>query len=63
MALIHGRDFVIPDDVKMVASEALGHRIILNIEATLQGMRPEAVIDEVVAQVPVPTELGRRDGA
>ena len=63
MALIHGRDFVIPDDVKMVASEALGHRVILNIEATLQGMRPEAVIDEVVAQVPVPTELGRRDGA
>ena len=47
----------------MVASEALGHRVILNIEATLQGMRPETVIDEVVAQVPVPTELGRRDGA
>ncbi len=63
MALIHGRDFVIPDDVKMVASEALGHRMILNIEATLQGMRPESVIDEVVAQVPVPTELGRRNGA
>ena len=62
MALIHGRDFVIPDDVKMVAGEALGHRIILNIEATLQGMKPESVVDEVVAQVPVPTELGRRDG-
>lgn len=62
MALIHGRDFVIPDDVKMAAPDALGHRIILNIEATLQGMRPEKVVDEVVAQVPIPTELGRREG-
>ncbi len=63
MALIHGRDFVIPDDVKMVAPDALGHRIILNIEATLQGLRPESVVDEALARVPVPTELGRRDGA
>ena len=61
MALINGRDFVIPDDVKAIAGDALGHRIILNIEATLQGMRPESVVEDVVEQVPVPTELGRRD--
>ena len=53
---------MIPDDVKMAAPDALSHRIILNIEATLQGMRAESVVDEVVAQVPVPTELGHRDG-
>ncbi len=60
MALIHGRDFVVPDDVKMVAPDVLAHRIILNIEDTLEGVRPEEVVDEIVGQVPVPTELGRR---
>jgi MoxR-like ATPase len=60
MALIHGRDFVVPDDVKMVAPDVLAHRLILNIEDTLEGVRPEEVIDEIVGQVPVPTELGHR---
>ena len=57
IALIHGRDFVVPDDVKMVVSDALSHRIILNIEDTLEGIRPESVIDDVLGQVPVPTVL------
>jgi MoxR-like ATPase len=60
LALIHGRDFVVPDDVKMVASEVLAHRLILNIEDVLDGTRPEEVVEEVVAQVPVPTGLGPR---
>ena len=60
IALIHGRDFVVPDDVKMVVADVLAHRIILNIEDTLEGIRPESIIDEVLEQVPVPTELGRR---
>ncbi len=57
IALIHGRDFVVPDDVKMVVSDALAHRIILNIEDTLEGVRPQSVIDNVLDQVPVPTML------
>ena len=60
MALIHGRDFVVPDDVKMVTSDVLGHRIILNIEDVLEGVHPPDVVEEIVAQVPVPTELGHR---
>ena len=59
MALIHGRDFVVPDDVKMVVSDVLAHRIILNIEDTLEGARGEAVVDEVLAEVPVPSDLGQ----
>ena len=59
MALIHGRDFVVPDDVKMVAVEVLAHRVILNIEDTLEGVRGDSVIDEIVEQVPVPSEIGR----
>ena len=60
MALIHGRDFVVPDDVKMIAVDALAHRVILNIEDTLEGSRPQQVVAEVVDRIPVPTELGRR---
>ena len=60
MALIHGRDFVVPDDVKMIAVDALAHRVILNIEDTLEGSRPQHVVAEVVDGIPVPTELGRR---
>ena len=60
MALIHGRDFVVPDDVKMIAVDVLAHRVILNIEDTLEGSRPQHVVDEVVDGIPVPTELGRR---
>ena len=59
MALIHGRDFVVPDDVKMVVPDVLAHRVILNIEDTLEGTRGEAVVDEVLAEVPVPSDLGR----
>ncbi len=60
IALIHGRDFVVPDDVKMVVNDVLAHRIILNIEDTLEGVRPETIIEDVLEEVPVPTELGRR---
>ena len=60
MALIHGRDFVIPDDVKAVTSDVMGHRIILNIEDVLEGVDPQDVVEEVVSQIPVPTELGHR---
>ena len=60
MALIHGRDFVVPDDVKMVTQDVLAHRVILNIEDVLEGAKPGEVVEEIVNQVPVPTELGAR---
>ncbi len=59
IALIHGRDFVVPDDVKMVAMDVLAHRIILNIEDTLEGIQADSIIDEIVQQVPVPSEVGQ----
>ncbi len=60
LALIHGRDFVVPDDVKMVVNDVLSHRIILNIEDILEGVRPESIVEEILEQVPAPTELARR---
>jgi MoxR-like ATPase len=53
-AMIQGRDFVAPDDVKAFAREALAHRTLLHLEATLSGKKAQEIVDEVVAGVPVP---------
>lgn len=52
-ALIEGRRYVIPDDVKAVAKPVLSHRIILTPEGSREG-GPEAAIDSVLRRVPVP---------
>lgn len=55
-AAIHGRDFVIPDDVKTLAPHVLTHRIIISSQTRLRGRTTEEVVMEVVEQVPVPVE-------
>jgi MoxR-like ATPase len=57
IALMRGRDFVIPDDIKDFSSDALAHRLILNIEDTLEGVDPRKLIEEIVAGIPAPTEF------
>jgi MoxR-like ATPase len=53
-AAIAGRDFVTPDDVKAVAGPALAHRLILKPDPWIRGVRTAAVVEEVLAKVPVP---------
>lgn len=53
-AALDGRDFVIPDDVKMAALPALRHRMLLRPEAELEGVDTDRVISEVLATVEVP---------
>jgi MoxR-like ATPase len=53
-ALIQGRDFVIPDDVKYVAIPALRHRLILKPEFWLKGIKPDHILDKILKEVPVP---------
>ncbi|MEM1528453.1 MAG: MoxR family ATPase [Sulfolobales archaeon] len=53
-AYMHGRSYVIPDDVKAVAHGALIHRIILKPEYEIEGVSPTSVVDEVLKKVPVP---------
>jgi len=53
-AALEGRDFVIPDDVKEVAIHALNHRLILNPEPRIMGVKPEDVIQDIIAEIPVP---------
>jgi MoxR-like ATPase len=54
-ALVRGRDFVDPDDVKAVALAALAHRVVLRSEVWVRGVPAEAVIERVVASVPAPS--------
>jgi MoxR-like ATPase len=53
-AILDGRGFVTPQDVKDVAHEVMRHRLILNFDAEAEGVSPDRVIDEVLAGVSVP---------
>lgn len=55
-AIVHGRDYVSPDDVKRLAKPVLAHRLVLTPQARIRKEFAHAVIDEVLLQVPVPTE-------
>ncbi len=57
-ALMEGREFVLPDDVKHVAPYVLSHRLIVSPQAMLRGRRREDLINEIIAAVPVPVEVG-----
>jgi MoxR-like ATPase len=51
MALIRGRDFVLPDDVKFLAPMVLSHRIVMTPEAELEGIDASSVIREALDRV------------
>ena len=53
-AVLDGRDFVTPEDVKAVAVPALSHRLMLKPELWVQRVRPEDVVREVLETVPTP---------
>jgi MoxR-like ATPase len=53
-AVFHGRDYVIPDDVKEVAAPALVHRMIMKAESWVKGVDPRQVVEEILKTIPVP---------
>jgi MoxR-like ATPase len=53
-AALQGRDFVIPDDVKMMTPPVYRHRILLKPEAEIEGLDPDAVIRRLLTRVEVP---------
>ena len=55
MAALRGRNYVLPDDVKRVAGPVLTHRVILRPESRLRKITAGAVVDEIVAEIAVPT--------
>ena len=55
-AAIHGRAFVVPDDIKLLAPYVLTHRILIQPQVRLRGRRPEDIVAEIVDTVPAPVE-------
>jgi MoxR-like ATPase len=56
-AYMHGRDYVIPDDIKYLAPYVLGHRMILHSEARIDGATVTSVLQSIFEQVRVPVRL------
>ena len=55
-ALLSGRDFVVPDDVKAVAAPVLRHRLRLGVDAELEGQTVETVLTHLLEQVEAPRQ-------
>ena len=58
-AAIHGRSYVLPDDVKRQTPAVLRHRLFLDADAQMRGRTSAAVVSDVLARVPVPAEEPR----
>ena len=56
-AALHGRDYVIPDDVKTLTNSVLSHRIIPTSNARLRGFGGNEILEEIVSEIPVPMEV------
>ena len=53
-ALLHGRAYATPQDVKEVVHDVLRHRILLTYEAEAEGVTSDKIIDKILSEVPVP---------
>ncbi len=54
-ALLSGRDYVLPDDIRRMALPVLSHRLILTPEARMKGISAQQVLSQLLETVPVPT--------
>jgi MoxR-like ATPase len=57
-ALLSGRDFVLPDDVKAVAEPGLAHRVVVKPEPWIRGIRGETIVRAALERTPVPKVRG-----
>jgi MoxR-like ATPase len=63
LALLRGRDFVLPQDVYDVAPDILRHRVLLSYEAIADGVTAEHVVNRVVGTVLAPRLAPSQDAA
>ncbi|RMH31291.1 MAG: MoxR family ATPase [Planctomycetota bacterium] len=53
-ALLNGRAFVTPSDIKSVAMDVLRHRVVVGYEAEAEGVSPEDIVQEILNRIPIP---------
>ncbi len=56
-AMLDGRDYVLPDDVKALAEPVFGHRLVTTTDARIRDRHVDEILREVLRSVPVPTEV------
>jgi MoxR-like ATPase len=54
LALLRGRDYVLPGDLLDIAPDVLAHRLVLSFDAIADGIAPESIIARIVEAVPLP---------
>ncbi len=54
-ALLQGRDYVLPDDIRRMALPVLSHRLILTPEARMKGVSAQQILHQLIETLPVPT--------
>ena len=59
-AMLQGRDYVIPDDVKAIAVPVMSHRVLLSPSARMRGVNQSNIVNEALEQSPVPGASGGR---
>jgi MoxR-like ATPase len=60
LALIRGRDYVVPGDVDSLVRDAFRHRLVLSYRALAEEVAPDTILDQVLAVMPTPQiDLGR----
>jgi MoxR-like ATPase len=64
LALIRGRDYVVPADLEALVRDAFRHRLVLSYRALAEEVAPDTILDQVLAKVPMPQiDLGRSNVA
>ena len=64
LALIRGREYVVPTDVQALVGDAFRHRLVLSYRALAEEVQPDALLGTVIAAVPMPQiDLGDREAA
>ncbi|MGC4046532.1 MAG: MoxR family ATPase [Armatimonas sp.] len=58
-AAVQGRSFVLPDDVKKLASSVLAHRLVLTPESRARGVGDTEVVADLLNRIPVPVGIGK----
>jgi MoxR-like ATPase len=57
-ALLEGRSFVLPDDIKALAAPVLIHRLVLSAESELEGLTEGRIIESLLARTEAPRGAG-----
>ncbi|WP_127501117.1 AAA family ATPase [Actinoplanes solisilvae] len=63
LALLRGRDYVLPADLQEIASDVLAHRLVLSFDAVADGVQPEQIVQRIVEAVPLPLIAPSQEGS